>query len=208
MERAVTPDSRFGDIATTYAREVVDGKILACKWHRLACARHLADLERIGTDGFPYVWNPVLKNKADQDYRPAERVCKFAELMPHIKGDWAAAGQLIKLEPWQVFILASIFGWVHVAPASAASAGGRVRAAQECQEHAGRGDRQLHAGRRRRVRRRGLQRRHQSQDQAMEVFRPALLMARATPRFLPAIRRHSQRLEPVGRREQLASSSP
>ena len=116
MERAVSDlmdATKFADIATAYAKDVVAGKIIACKWHRLACQRHLNNLERVGRAGFPYAWNPELVSTKGKAYRPAERVCKFAELMPHIKGDWAAQGQLIKLERWQVFILASIFGWVH-----------------------------------------------------------------------------------------------
>jgi len=100
----------FADIATAYARDVVDGKIVACKWHRLACQRHLNDLARAEAGDFSYVWNPDLEDANGKPYRPAERICKFAELMPHIKGDWAAKGQLIKLEAWQIFILASIFG--------------------------------------------------------------------------------------------------
>ncbi len=103
----------FGDIATAYARDVVDGKIVACKWHRLACARHLKDLARAEAGDFAYIWNPELTDQKGKTYFPAERICKFAELMPHIKGDWAARGQLIKLERWQIFILASIFGWVN-----------------------------------------------------------------------------------------------
>jgi hypothetical protein len=31
----------YAAIATQYARDVVAGKILACKWVRLACQRHL-----------------------------------------------------------------------------------------------------------------------------------------------------------------------
>ena len=103
----------FAEIATAYAHDVVAGKVVACKWHRLACQRHLNDLQRSRQGLMPYVWNPELKNSKEKVFYPAERICKFAELMPHIKGDWAAKGQLIKLEPWQVFILASIFGWVH-----------------------------------------------------------------------------------------------
>ncbi|MFA7248084.1 MAG: terminase TerL endonuclease subunit [Dehalococcoidia bacterium] len=75
---------------------------------RLACERHLADLDRAGTAEFPYVF----------DERAARRACLFAELMPHIKGEWARAREdgtqsTIRLEPWQVFFLASVFGWLH-----------------------------------------------------------------------------------------------
>ena len=184
MERAL--DSTFGDIATAYAQDVVSGKVVACKWHRLACQRHLKDLERSANGVMPYVWNPELKDPKDKLYRPGERICKFAELMPHIKGDWAAKGQLIKLEPWQTFILASIFGWVHKvtgkrrfrvadvivprknAKSTLAAVIGNYMLAVDGEYGA-----EVYSG-------------ATSQDQAMEVFRPALLMARATPRFCQA----------------------
>ena len=90
------------------------GRIPACKWHRLACQRHLSDLSRAELDpAWPYRFNPQQTDSAGKAYHPAERICRFAELMPHIKGDWAARRQLIKLEQWQIFILCSIFGWVH-----------------------------------------------------------------------------------------------
>lgn len=176
-------DSTFGDIATAYAQDVVAGKVVACKWHRLACQRHLKDLERSRNGVMPYVWNPALTDSKGKLYRPGERVCKFAELMPHIKGDWAARGQLIKLEPWQVFILASIFGWVHKdtfkrrfrvadvivprknAKSTLAAVMGLYMLAVDGEFGA-----EVYSG-------------ATSQDQAMEVFRPALLMAKATPRF-------------------------
>lgn len=176
-------DTYFADIATDYATAVDSGKIVACKWHRLACARHLKDLEKIGADGFPYVWNPVLQNTRGLNFRPAERVCTFAQLMPHIKGDWAAKGQLITLEPWQIFILTSIFGWVNAktgkrrfriadvivprknAKSTLAAVIGLYMLGPDEEFGA-----EIYSG-------------ATSQDQAMEVFRPALLMAKATPRM-------------------------
>ena len=176
----------YGEIATAYARDVVAGKVVACKWHRLACQRHLNDLARAEAGEFAYVWNPDLTDTKGKTYHPAERICKFAELMPHIKGDWAARGQLIKLERWQVFILASIFGWVHKvtfkrrfrvadiivprknAKSTLAAVIGNYMLAVDGEFGA-----EVYSG-------------ATSQDQAMEVFRPALLMARATPRFVQA----------------------
>jgi phage terminase large subunit-like protein len=181
MERAV--ETHFGDVATAYAQDVAAGKIVSCKWHRLACQRHLKDLERSRNGAMPYVWNPALQDLAGKTYRPAERICTFAQLMPHIKGDWAARGQLIKLERWQVFILASIFGWVHRdtgkrrfrvadvivprknAKSTLAAVIGLYMLAVDGEFGA-----EVYSG-------------ATSQDQAMEVFRPALLMAKATPRY-------------------------
>ena len=179
MEQHLT----FGEIATAYARDVVEGKVVSCKWHRLACARHLADLVKADTGTWPYVFNPEIIDGKGKAFNPAERICRFAELMPHIKGDWAAARQLIKLEPWQVFVLANIFGWVNRttfkrrfrvadiivprknAKSTIAAIIGNYMLAVDGEFGA-----EVYSG-------------ATSQDQALEVFRPALLMARATPRF-------------------------
>jgi len=107
----------YAAIATQYARDVVGGAIVACRWVRLACERHLRDLERAAAadPAFPYAFNPEMTQQGTgKTYRPADRICAFAELMPHVKGHWAAAGETIRLEPWQVFALASIFGWINV----------------------------------------------------------------------------------------------
>ena len=178
------PVASFAEIATDYATEVVEGKIVACKWHRLACERHLNDLKRPESKSFPFEWNPELTDIEGRVYRPAERVCKFAELMPHIKGDWASRGQLIKLERWQIFILASVFGWVikatgkrrfrvadvivprKNAKSTLAAVIGNYMLAVDGEFGA-----EVYSG-------------ATSQDQALEVFRPALLMARSTPRFV------------------------
>lgn len=42
----------------------------------------------------------------------ANRACRFIELLPHTQGKWAQARELVRLEPWQIFIVANIFGWV------------------------------------------------------------------------------------------------
>lgn len=88
----------YAEIATEYAINVALGAIPACKWTIRACERHLSDLER-------KVW------KYDQE--KANNVCYFIEQMKHIKGEWARRGETIKLEPWQVFIVCSVFGWVN-----------------------------------------------------------------------------------------------
>lgn len=175
----------FADRATRYAADVVAGRIIACKWHRLACQRHLADIDRAATNTiWPYTFNPDLTDASGQTYFPAERICRFAELMPHIKGDWAAKGQRIVLEDWQVFCLVSIFGWVHretgkrrfrvadlFIPRKNAKSTLAAIIGNFCLAVDGEFGAEVYSG-------------ATSQDQAFEVFRPALLMARATPRFL------------------------
>lgn len=176
-------EQTFGDIATQYARDVVEGRIVGCKWAILACQRHLNNLIRAESGNWDYVFNPELTDAHGKTYRPAERICRFGELMPHIKGDWAARRERIKLEPWQIFILASIFGWINRvtlkrrfrvadlfvprknAKSTIASVIGNFMLAVDDEFGA-----EVYSG-------------ATSQDQAMEVFRPAVLMARATPEF-------------------------
>ena len=186
MGGAVTDISptHFGDIATRYAEDIVFGRLPSSKFHRLACQRHLDDLARAELGGWAYAWNPELTDYEGRQYRPAERICKFVQLLPHIKGDWAARRQRIKLEPPQVFVLASIFGWINTATEKrryreadvfiprknakstlAAGIGLYMLAAD------GEYGAEVYSG-------------ATSQDQAMEVFRPALLMARATPGYI------------------------
>lgn len=88
--------------AEEYARRVIAGKIVACKWIKLACQRHLDDLERSKEDGFPFYFDPA----------KAERVAKFLQLLPHTKGKWASKRELIKLEAWQLFSVCIPFGWL------------------------------------------------------------------------------------------------
>lgn len=87
-------------IARQYAADVLGGKIPACKWVKLAADRQLADLKTYAGSRSPYVF----------DENEANRVCKFIELLTHTKGE--LAGTRIHLEPWQVFILTTVFGWL------------------------------------------------------------------------------------------------
>lgn len=89
--------------AAQYASDVIAGKVPACKWVRLACERFERDLKRQGKKEFPFVY----------DSARADRAVTFMELMPHVKGKWAADGERLRLEPWQCFIECNIFGWIH-----------------------------------------------------------------------------------------------
>lgn len=101
------PDTSFALRCHKYARDVVEGRILACGYVRKACKRHLDDLARTGDKAFGYKF----------DAARTSRICRFIELLPHVKGEWARAtaqrSNRIRLEPWQIFITCSIFGWVN-----------------------------------------------------------------------------------------------
>jgi phage terminase large subunit-like protein len=93
----------YASIAQHYAEEVVGGRVIACKYVRLACMRHLNDLKRVPDDTFEYRFSA----------KKAARICAFGEELPHVKGKWAKKSELIVWQPWQVFILCCLFGWVH-----------------------------------------------------------------------------------------------
>lgn len=84
-------------MAGGYIADVLSGAVPACKFVRQACERQRRDLAR---KRFAYRF----------DEARAARICKFVELLPHTKGRWA--GTPIRLEPWQVFVLTTVFGWV------------------------------------------------------------------------------------------------
>ncbi|WP_420055762.1 hypothetical protein [Escherichia coli] len=52
----------------------------------------------------------TIRFKFDKD--KAERVAKFIQLLPHTKGEWAFKRMPITLEPWQLFCICVVFGWV------------------------------------------------------------------------------------------------
>ena len=82
------------DRATRYARDVVEGRIVTGRLVRVACERHLRDLARTDVR-----WLPA----------KAERALDFFSLVRHYKGVWA--DQPVVPEPWQCFIVGSLFGW-------------------------------------------------------------------------------------------------
>lgn len=85
------------EIARRYAQDVLAGRIPACHWVKQACQRQVDDLKR---KRWPYTF----------DEEKAGAVCEFIEALPHVKGRYATS---ITLEPWQVFILTAVFGWVN-----------------------------------------------------------------------------------------------
>jgi len=87
----------YADRATRYASQVAEGEIVASRLTRLACQRHLDDL-KAGV----FVWS---KDKANE-------WCEFIEHLPHTKGRWAGARELLRLEDWQCFMICTAFGWL------------------------------------------------------------------------------------------------
>ena len=93
---------KYARRATQYCKDVLSGRISACKQVHQACQRHLDDLERAKADAFEYFFDDVAGGE----------VCSFIECFPHVKGQWARSSEPIHLEDWQVFIVCSLFGWL------------------------------------------------------------------------------------------------
>jgi len=94
--------TNYPDVAEQYARDVLSGEIPAGKYIKLACQRHLDDLD----------WQDDSEFKYRFDAKAATKACAFIELMPHTKGKWAKSGATLKMEPWQVFMTVCLFGWL------------------------------------------------------------------------------------------------
>ena len=86
--------------AARYIEGVLSGRIPACRFVRQACERQRRDLEKAKTGKWRYIFSR----------QAANRICRFIECLTHVKGE--KAGEPIHLEPWQVFILTTIFGWI------------------------------------------------------------------------------------------------
>jgi len=84
-------------LADEYARLVLSGEQPAGALTRLACERHDRDLREGAARGLVF------------DVRAARYALAFFDVLHHSKGEWA--GKPFVLEPWEVFIVASLFGW-------------------------------------------------------------------------------------------------
>lgn len=87
-------------LTTIYAKMVVEGSIVAGKYVKLACERHLKDLKRSKEDpNYPWRFDEY---KAWRPIRFVEAKCKPS------KGDF----DKLVMQPWQHFIVGCMFGWV------------------------------------------------------------------------------------------------
>lgn len=86
---------KANDPVTQYALDVLAGRIIAGRYVRLACERHLSDLATGHERGLTW------------DAAEAQRSIDFFHLLHHYKG----REDLIVLDPWQRFIVGSAFGW-------------------------------------------------------------------------------------------------
>ena len=94
--------ARADDPVTQYARDVLDGKVVAGQLVRLACERHLRDLETGEKRGLFF------------DAQAACHAIEFFRFLRHSKGEWA--GTVVELQPWQQFRIGAVFGWMREDP--------------------------------------------------------------------------------------------
>lgn len=86
------------DRTTDYARRVVDGKIVAGEFVRLACKRHLLDLKEAPKRGLRW------------DVAEADRAIDFFPSVLSIT-EGAKVDLPFDLLPWHLFVVGSIYGW-------------------------------------------------------------------------------------------------
>lgn len=87
------------DPVTTYARNVLEAKIVAGPPVRAACKRHIDDLENAPSRGFFF------------DLEIVDRVFGFYRDVLRLNGG-EYEGKPYELLDWQAFIVGSLFGWV------------------------------------------------------------------------------------------------
>jgi phage terminase large subunit-like protein len=79
---------------TKYCLDVLMGEIISCDEVKLACQRHINDLERED------IWF---------DYEAADKFFRYCARFKHYKGPMK--GQPLELDDWQKFIFGSLYGW-------------------------------------------------------------------------------------------------
>lgn len=90
------------DPTTAYAQAIGAGLIIAGPYVRLAAKRHLDDLARAASPGFPFVFDRLKAQRA-LDFFPD--ICTVEDPIEGVVP--------FNLLPWQVFVAGSLFGWVH-----------------------------------------------------------------------------------------------
>lgn len=89
---------KYKDAGTRYCFDVLDEKIVTGYYIKLACFRHLRDLQRQGQQDFPYVYSVDAFN----------RFLKFLSLVPNVDD----LSQKLKPMNWQLFIFSQLFAWL------------------------------------------------------------------------------------------------
>lgn len=97
MQTLMSSSANDPKIAKKYIADVLSGKILACKWVKLFCKRHVNDLQHGAKRGLYF------------DENAGARILRFFDFLRHSKGEFA--GQHFILSDWQQAYLWVLFGW-------------------------------------------------------------------------------------------------
>lgn len=87
---------KYADPATKYAFNVLDEKVMTGYLMKLACFRHVRDLQRAEDGEFEFYY----------DTNEVDKILKFAAIAPNVD-----TGKPTRLMDWQKFIFAMLFGW-------------------------------------------------------------------------------------------------
>lgn len=98
-----------GERVHQYARDVAEGRTVAGELVRLACLRHLQDLETGEARGLRF-----------DAHEAGWTIRFFPSVLRHYKGEWGPRGNQpgkpVVLLPWEEFVVGSIFGWMRRNP--------------------------------------------------------------------------------------------
>lgn len=81
-----------------FIEDVQSGRLVSCEYVKLAVKRHLTDLKDAHKRGLFF------------SEEKANHAIMFISMMKHTKGDWK--GKPFNMQPFQAFIIGSIFGWL------------------------------------------------------------------------------------------------
>ena len=106
------------DPVTGYADGVISGKIVASRWVRLACERHLDDLRRAKDRKAGIRWDLDICAESRRKKEFKEKICEhsalyaigfFKDVLRLNGGQFE--GKPFVLEAFEAFIVGSLFGW-------------------------------------------------------------------------------------------------
>ena len=75
--------ARYAEVANRYARQVVEGEVLACRWAKAAAQRHLSQAQASGILGIP---QPKLSDMLRGQFRGISEA-KMLECMNRLRRD-------------------------------------------------------------------------------------------------------------------------
>ncbi len=97
------------DAVTEYAQRVAAGGTVASLLVRQACARHLRDLERGAARGL--VYRPEMAQRAIDFFAEVLVLPENTDAGEVVEAEVSTEPRPFVLQPWQAFVVGSLFGW-------------------------------------------------------------------------------------------------